>query len=79
MGKDKVAAFPSGFGHKMNVGQGHSLVDGLAHVIDGQQSRGHSGQGLHLHPGLPGAAYGAKSGNLSRFPVYGEVQAALLN
>src|SRR5579871_1237876 len=38
------------FFHQAHVADGHSPVDGLAHVVDGEQTDRHGGEGLHLHP-----------------------------
>ena len=36
-----------------HIGDGHAPVHGFTHVVDGQQGDLHSGEGFHLHTGLP--------------------------
>ncbi len=43
------------------IRHGHAAVDGLAHVVDGQQGDLDSGQRLHLHAGRADGFYGGRT------------------
>src|SRR5215216_7137387 len=40
-----------GFLEELDLIYRHTLVYGLAHIVDGQRGYAHSGEGLHLHAG----------------------------
>ena len=44
-----VPALAAGFLQQADVFDAHVLLDGLAHVVDGQGRHGHGRQGLHFH------------------------------
>src|SRR5699024_10062343 len=44
---------------QVDLAQFHALVDGLAHVVDGEQGHRYSGKGFHLHARFAGELYGA--------------------
>ena len=47
-----VVGLASRLAEEADVGDGHGLVDGLAHVVDGEGGDADGGQGLHLDAGL---------------------------
>src|SRR3977135_1571780 len=52
-----VAAFAAGFLLQPKVANLDALVEGLAHVVDGQRRNSGRDQGFHLHSGLGGSLY----------------------
>jgi hypothetical protein len=43
--------FAAGFFQQTNILDDHAAIDGLAHVVNGQQAGGNRGQRLHLDAG----------------------------
>ena len=46
-----MAALAASLLDEMDLAQLHALIDGLTHIVDGEQGGGNARQGLHLHAG----------------------------
>jgi len=49
-GMAPIPAAPPLFGEEPHAADLHGGIQGLGHVVDGQQTHLHSGEGLHFHP-----------------------------
>ena len=51
LARHPAAALAAVLFQHLHIGDGHAAVDGLAHVVDGEQGDLRGGEGFHFHAG----------------------------